>query len=43
MYKVIYQLPFNHVREIILTETELNAWLGWAWLRDRIIRYEKVS
>ena len=43
MYKVIYQLPFNQVREIVLSEDELNKWLGWTFLRERIIRYEKIS
>ena len=43
MYKVVYQLPFNHVREIFMTEKELNAWLAWSWLRERIIHYEKVD
>ncbi len=43
MYKVVYQLPFNCVREIVLDEKELNAWLGWAFLRERIISYEKIN
>lgn len=43
MYKVMYQLPFNQVREIVLSEEELNKWLSWAFLRERIISYEKIS
>lgn len=43
MYKVVYQLPFNQVREIYLTGPELKAWLAWHWLRERIISYEKVA
>ena len=43
MYKVRYQLPVNCVREIVLTEQELKAWLGQAFLRDRIISYEKMK
>jgi len=43
MYKVIYQLPFNHIREIYMSSDELHAWLRWAWLRERIISYEKVD
>jgi len=43
MYKVVYQLPINSIREIILTEEELRIWLRWAWLRERIVRYEKIA
>ena len=43
MYKVVYQLPFNSIREIYLTEEELSSWLRWRWLRERIISFEKVS
>ncbi len=43
MYKVIYQLPFNHIREIYMTSKELHAWLRWVWLKERIISYEKVE
>ena len=42
MYKVIYRLPFNILRETLLCEEELRAWLGKSWLRKRIISYEKV-
>ncbi|HTY13721.1 MAG TPA: hypothetical protein VMD02_06000 [Candidatus Omnitrophota bacterium] len=43
MYRVIYQLPFNHVREIYMTTDELQAWLRWVWLKERIISYVKVE
>jgi hypothetical protein len=33
----------NVIREIILTEEELRAWLRLAWLRERIVRYEKIA
>jgi hypothetical protein len=42
MYKVVYQLPFNSIREIFMPSDELQAWLRWGWLRERIISYERV-
>lgn len=42
MYRVIYQLPINCVRTIFMAKEELQAWLRWAWLRERIISYEKI-
>jgi hypothetical protein len=43
MFKVIYQLPFNSIREIYMNTEELQAWLRWSWLRERIISYERVE
>ena len=43
MFKVVYQLPFNSVREIFLSKEELDAWLRWRWLRERILSYERVA
>lgn len=43
MFKVVYQLPFNSIREIFLSEEELDAWLRWRWLRERILSYEKIA
>jgi len=43
MYKVYYQLPFNHIREIYMPSDELTAWLRWPWLRERIISYQKID
>jgi hypothetical protein len=43
MFKVIYQLPYNAIREIYMNEAELQAWLRWRWLRERIISYERVE
>jgi len=43
MFRVVYQLPFNSIREIYLSEEELKAWLSWRWLRERIISYERVE
>lgn len=43
LYKVSYMLPITRKREIVLTYEELNAWLRQAWLRDRIISYEKCK
>ena len=42
MYRVVYQLPFNSIREIYMQSHELQAWLRWNWLKERIITYEKV-
>ncbi|MBU0630032.1 MAG: hypothetical protein KKC80_03835 [Candidatus Margulisbacteria bacterium] len=39
MYKVVYQLPVNQVREITMSARELKTWLRWSWLRERIIKY----
>ncbi len=39
MYKVVYQLPVNQVREIKMSGKELKIWLRWSWLRERIIKY----
>jgi len=43
MYRVVYQLPFNSVREIYMNSDELSAWLRWNWLKERIISYERIS
>ena len=43
MYKVVYQLPFNSIREIFLSKEELDSWLRWRWLRERIMSYERVG
>ena len=43
MYRVVYQLPFNSVREIYMNSQELSAWLRWNWLKERIISYERIS
>jgi hypothetical protein len=43
MYRVVYQLPFNAIREIYMSSRELQAWLRWNWLKERIISYEKVN
>ena len=43
MYKVVYHLPENIVREIIMSSDELAAWLRWRWLRVRIISYERLD
>jgi hypothetical protein len=42
MYRVVYQLPFNSIREIYMPTDELQSWLRWHWLRERIISYEEV-
>ena len=42
MYKVMYRLPLNQIREIVISEEELKAWLSRAYLRERIISYEKI-
>lgn len=42
MYRVFYQLPRNCVREVYMKTDELQAWLRWNWLKERIISYEKV-
>jgi hypothetical protein len=42
MYRVVYQLPYNSLREIYMDQDELNSWLKWNWLKERIISYEKV-
>jgi hypothetical protein len=42
VYRVIYQLPYNSIREIYMRSDELQAWLRWNWLKERIISYEKV-
>lgn len=42
MYRVVYCLPYNCVREIFMRSDELQAWLRWNWLKERIISYEKV-
>ena len=42
MYRVVYQLPRNSIREVYMKSDELKAWLRWNWLRERIITYEKV-
>jgi hypothetical protein len=42
MYRVVYQLPYNSIREIYMQPEELKAWLKWNWLKERIISYEKV-
>jgi len=42
MYRVVYQLPRNHIREIYMKHEELQGWLKWNWLKERIITYEKV-
>lgn len=42
MYRVVYHLPANQLREIYMKSEELQAWLKWNWLKERIIHYEKV-
>ena len=42
MYRVVYRLPYNSVREIYMNSQELNVWLRWSWLKIRIINYEKI-
>jgi len=42
MYRVVYQLPFNCIREIYMSSDELKGWLRWNWLKERIITYERV-
>lgn len=42
MYRVVYRLPYNSVREIYMNANELHVWLRWNWLKSRIINYEKV-
>ena len=42
MYKVVYQLPFNCIRRVYMKSDELQSWLRWHWLKQRIISYEKV-
>jgi len=42
MYRVVYQLPFNCIREIYMRSDELQAWLRWNWLKERIISYERI-
>jgi hypothetical protein len=43
MYKVVYQLPKGQIREIVLSEVELKAWMNRAFLRARIISYERIQ
>jgi len=43
MYRVVYCLPRNCLREIIMTSRELKSWLRWNWLKERIVSYEKVN
>jgi hypothetical protein len=43
MYRVVYQLPFNSIREIYMPSDELQTWLRWHWLRERIVSYEEVN
>jgi len=43
MYKVVYQLPVNQVREIRMSAKELQTWLRWAWLRERIVKYSPIK
>jgi len=43
MFKVIYRLPINVIREILLSEEDLFAWLGKSWLRERIVSYEIID
>lgn len=43
MYKVIYQLPFNDIKESFIEEDELNGWLNWPWAKERIIYCEEVK
>ena len=42
MYKVVYYLPRHFLREIFMSHEELQSWLKWNWLKERIISYEKV-
>ena len=43
MYRVVYLLPYNSLREIYMSTAELHSWLKWHWLRERIVSYEKVN
>ena len=43
MYRVVYQLPYNCIREVFMRPEELKGWLKWNWLKERIISYEKVN
>ncbi len=43
MFKVICRFPINSITEVYLSEQELNVWLTRAFLRARIISYERIS
>ncbi len=42
MYKVIFRIPAQSMRTLIMSENEFRAWIKHRFLRGRIVSWEKM-